>query len=1806
MRGKTLKISLAIAALCAVILLALFIFIPGTVEVRFDLNYDDSGKQPAVQRIKRGGFAVAPEVPERENYIFVGWFTEKEPEYLFESYIFEGTPVTEKLTLYAVWRLDARMFAELNGAMLSDADGDGLSDEYEDKIGTDRSKPDTDGDGVDDFTEIVYLNTDPLATCSRNNGLSDGEWDADGDGLTNAKEQIIGTDPVLFDTDNDGVDDGEEYYLGLDPVNADTDGDGASDGYELKNGTDPKLADESFTEKASADTIGKNGNITVSVEATVNGEVAGTVSVKAMSALDFPAMSKTIPGYMGSAFELSASGAIESAQLVFDYDTSFGVIGDGFQPRIYYYNEETHEYEELPNQTVVDGRITVEIEHFSYYGIFNSAEFDSYSGIPESYAPKKASSAKLEDYYDAIYYGFIPTTDNRYPFVGFDLKSNNDYDGDGLKNSEELEIVFNQKGLPVVYVHSNPLLPDTDFDGIPDNEDDYPEIYSLRSAADVRALLDASKYDSTYVYHNIYIGGDTLGEQLAAEYKRNWNEAFSILGYLDYGTQKHVFMQTWLEYLSVFCDFSVEQAKEEEYRLLYASGVSGFLEDTVTATMNYLKGTGAIDDIMSGSAEVALVALNKEYTKLIQQGFYDWSSDAFIGLNSTLDCALCVKSLSKSVEIVDSFMLGFEIGTEIGETETAKENFEKTVEAIAENNANVEVYASCIALLDRIAMRGEDPAAASAAKELSAVLREGAESYDAFCSELKNSENTRSLSQIAYTVAKQILNTKPIAKMVLLLMEEYNEYYASIANAQNKVIADVMMANAADELVTPKLVDMDDGIVLLDPEEAASVYNLLGHLWGLRLNGERLYAEIWGGQAYLKGVASVMSKRADAIGIKKSETLLQLCYQISQPNMVIEIKAEGGDKYPECGVFVDGVQLIYVNRNKNELSLHLEPGESHKVKVVLRGEDDVYYTKEHSLIAQPGKMLRGEFVFDMDANSSNKIKVVDKSTGMLVKAVVIFRPGKDNFYGVDCLHKVFDDPDKKTQLQKLDIPAGEYCVEVIADGYGSYYNNIVAEDKKKGEFIFELTALENAPIKGVVNSSDGNPLSGVNINLVAADGTSIASMLSTEHGSFAFNVPLDKLASYYAVCSADGYKTLKHRVYANKNDPSFENKIVMDPIIPPSKVVAEGSVNNNIKWYLFGDGTLSVAGSGYMPNFGRNGAKNQPWAQYFDSIRKVVVDDGITKLGEYNFAHCRNLREVVLPSGLTHIGYGTFAFCERLPEIEMPDSVTEMGWDVFYSCINLKEVKLSSNLKELGANAFYGCRSLRVVTIPASVRFINIKCFYGCKGLAAVYFMGRAPEIEASAFEGIVGRTLLYYISGMPGWTTPVWTSKGVDYRTVSFVPDAPSDGSMLGSGTADDPYQVRTAQHLDMVRNDMKAHYLQMCDIDLSSFENFIPIGKAVPSIATTGKTKNYDYGASWFEGTYDGNGFKITGLRIYQTELDCIGLFSGTSEKACLININIENAIVEVDKATTDYYAFFAEYGLEFFTHAGILVGSSYGEIENCTVSGELKVINGCTVSAGGIAGSAKNLLKCDNFAQVYAMANRDARFLNNAGSVTCGGIVGNTLTVYTPIKYCRNFGTVVAAAGYSMQVGGISAHYGSMVECINYGDVIARYDIDTVTWKTEAWVGGISGELENAAVNGCINLGNVKAECYVSGSDVNKSNNFMLHLGGIAGKVGFYGSGTLANCVNACKEISYSIIDKTDANGEKIEYKLSSDIYRITAFYGRASEFRNNYSLDSTLVNGMQVNERNAENDFNGGTISNDEFNRKLAELVAKIEE
>lgn len=133
----------------------------------------------------------------------------------------------------------------------ADPDMDGLINNVEKQLGTNKKVADTDGDGLDDGTEFNRYTSDPLKSDTDNDGIGDGDEvntygtsptraDTDGDGLNDYDEIITyKTDPNNKDTDGDGLTDYDEIITRkTDPLNPDIDGDGLYDGDEVRNGTD--------------------------------------------------------------------------------------------------------------------------------------------------------------------------------------------------------------------------------------------------------------------------------------------------------------------------------------------------------------------------------------------------------------------------------------------------------------------------------------------------------------------------------------------------------------------------------------------------------------------------------------------------------------------------------------------------------------------------------------------------------------------------------------------------------------------------------------------------------------------------------------------------------------------------------------------------------------------------------------------------------------------------------------------------------------------------------------------------------------------------------------------------------------------------------------------------------------------------------------------------------------------------------------------------------------------------------------------------------------------------------------------------------------------------------------------------------------------------------------------------------------------------------------------------------------------------------------------------------------------------------
>ena len=97
-----------------------------------------------------------------------------------------------------------------------------------------------------------------------------------------------------------------------------------------------------------------------------------------------------------------------------------------------------------------------------------------------------------------------------------------------------------------------------------------------------------------------------------------------------------------------------------------------------------------------------------------------------------------------------------------------------------------------------------------------------------------------------------------------------------------------------------------------------------------------------------------------------------------------------------------------------------------------------------------------------------------------------------------------------------------------------------------------------------------------------------------------------------------------------------------------------------------------------------------------DGLLKVVLPNGISRIGAQAFNGCGLLQEVVMNEGLKEVGEGAFAYCRSLTSVVVPTSVTRIGISAFAECFLLNEVEMSGTLwKQVNDLTFSGCRLLK-------------------------------------------------------------------------------------------------------------------------------------------------------------------------------------------------------------------------------------------------------------------------------------------------------------------------------------------------------------------------------------------------------------------------------------------------------------------------------------------------------------------------------
>ena len=173
-----------------------------------------------------------------------------------------------------------------------------------------------------------------------------------------------------------------------------------------------------------------------------------------------------------------------------------------------------------------------------------------------------------------------------------------------------------------------------------------------------------------------------------------------------------------------------------------------------------------------------------------------------------------------------------------------------------------------------------------------------------------------------------------------------------------------------------------------------------------------------------------------------------------------------------------------------------------------------------------------------------------------------------------------------------------------------------------------------------------------------------------------------------------------------------------------------GVIHADITWTLSDDGTLTISGTD-MPDYS---SEKAPWYSRRQIIEKVVIENGVTSIGDYAFRGCNSLTSITIPNSVTSIGDYAFSECYRLTSITIPNSVTSIGDYAFYGCSGLTSITIPNSVTSIGDYAFSGCSGLTSITIPNSVTSIGDYAFYGCSGLTSITIGNSVTSIGDYAF----------------------------------------------------------------------------------------------------------------------------------------------------------------------------------------------------------------------------------------------------------------------------------------------------------------------------------------------------------------------------------------------------------------------------------------------------------------------------------------
>ena len=228
-----------------------------------------------------------------------------------------------------------------------------------------------------------------------------------------------------------------------------------------------------------------------------------------------------------------------------------------------------------------------------------------------------------------------------------------------------------------------------------------------------------------------------------------------------------------------------------------------------------------------------------------------------------------------------------------------------------------------------------------------------------------------------------------------------------------------------------------------------------------------------------------------------------------------------------------------------------------------------------------------------------------------------------------------------------------------------------------------------------------------------------------------------------------------------------------------------GSCGDNVTYSLDTEtGVLTISGTGKMKDYS---GEDSPFYQN-SNIKSVIIENGVTSIGNLAFSSCNSLIEVSLPSSIIFLGVSAFSGCENLMSISIPANVADIQSIAFAGCKKLTSIEVDSNnenyssingvlfdknitelvcypagkndasytvpntVKSFAYGSFYDCENLTSVIIPNGVTSIGGASFWNCKNLKSIVIPKSVTKIDLFSFNGCESLKDIYYTGTQDEW----------------------------------------------------------------------------------------------------------------------------------------------------------------------------------------------------------------------------------------------------------------------------------------------------------------------------------------------------------------------------------------------------------------------------------------------------------------------